>query len=173
MRTAVLWFWNRPRLLGAVIVGLALPFAHADGQRRNVTASVGISEYDLSGTGTTGVGGLTASFPLTSFLSVDPGFGFLRYRPQLNSDHVSYLIPEVSVRVQIPGPRVNPYLLVGGGVTTVVEGSAETDPTLHTAIGAYLWLTRSWALRPEARVRSVEPWVGTTGDLTFGVSRRF
>lgn len=156
--------------IGMGLVLSAEPASAQMGKALNVTVSAGIAEYDLSGTGTTGVGALTLSIPLFSFLTIDPSVGFLRYEPQLSGSSTTFLLPEVSARLQAPGDRLNPYLALGGGMAAVVGGNGDSDFTLHAALGTYLWFNQSWAIRPEARIRGIDPFVGTTADVTLGLT---
>ena len=159
-------------LLVALQALLAPAFTAAQ-EARPVTLGLaaGPSSYDLSGTGTSfAVAGQVAWEPLPA-LVLEPGVTFFSYEPQFE-DRVSYLFPELSVQVQLPNGRVRPFLGVGGGGGFVVSGPGETAGTLHAVGGIRVQLDPKWSARGELRVRSVDPWVGNTADIMFGVGRR-
>lgn len=64
---------------------------------------------------------------------------------------------------------MNPYIGAGGGAAAVVAGRGDGAVTLHGTAGARIRLPGRWSLRPEVRLRSVDPFTGSTGDLTLGV----
>lgn len=69
-------------LLAAAGVALSPPGpAHAQGGLW-ATAHGGIAPYDLSGTGTAGVAGLSLGWEARSFLVLEPGARYLRYTSQ-------------------------------------------------------------------------------------------
>ena len=143
-------------------------FAQAD---PGVTLLGGVSSYDLSGTGTTWVAGVEGDVSPLRHLGVAPAVLLFRYETQ-GGDNASFLFPELTVRFQVPVDRFRPYLGAGLGAGLAVEGPEQDDLTLHAALGTFVRLAPSWALRPEFRVRSVDPWTGTTGDFTLGVTYR-
>lgn len=131
----------------------------------------GPSNYDLSGTGTAlAVGAQLPWHPGRPFV-VEPGVMFYTYSSQFGT-RTSHLMPEVSLQVQAQLKRVLPFAGVGAGAAFGLSGPNRIDLTLHATAGVRVELNRDWGLRGELRVRSVNPWVGTTADLLFGVSRR-
>lgn len=94
-----------------------------------------------------------------------------RYEIQLGTDE-TLVLPEVGVRYAPPLGRVPLHLTAGGGLSFVAEGDGETEPTLFGSVGPELPLSRAWSVRPEMRVRAVDPWTGTMADfvLSFGWS---
>ena len=135
-----------------------------------MTTMVGASSYDLSGTGTAPVIGIEIDVRLTSFLVVEPGLRFFRHNTRANR-HDSYLFPEITIQLQVPTNLLSPYLGAGAGMSAILEGRNRTDLTLHVAVGVHVQLASKWSVRPEARLRSVNPWGGNTFDLTLGISR--
>lgn len=136
-----------------------------------VSVAGGPSDYDLSGTGTAlAVGAQLPWRPGRPFV-VEPGVMFFTYSSQFET-RISYLMPEVSVQVQAELKRVRPFAGVGAGAAFRISGPNETELTLHATAGMRVELSRAWGLRGELRVRSVDPWVGTTADFLFGVGRR-
>lgn len=158
-------------MLAASIAAAAGPDPVAGQQGVALTALAGPAPYDLSGTGTAMVVGFAAELPLSAHIGIETGVRALRYRSQVG-DHVSHLMPEVGLRAAAEVGSVRPYLGVGLGPSLVVEGPGGTELTLHGAAGARVPLSAEWALRPEARIRSIRPWVGSAAELTVGMSYR-
>jgi hypothetical protein len=167
---------RRLRALTGLLVVISAPCAPAStaGQEPppvTLSLAAGPSIYDLSGTGTSfAVAGQGAWEPLPA-LVVEPGMTFFTYQAQF-ADRVSYLFPELSIQIQLPHGRVRPFLGVGGGGGFVVSGPGETAGTLHAVGGVRVHLDPRWSLRGDLRVRSVDPWIGNTADIMFGVGRR-
>lgn len=126
----------------------------------------GPSSYDLSGTGTLAIAGAGYEWPVAPFFLVEPGLRYFAYRPQLSAGTTHFLFPEVSLQLQVPGGPFRPYL--GGGAGTSFEFGAtdEVAVTLHGAVGFRL-LFDGWGLRPELRLRSIDPFAGVTADYTL------
>lgn len=133
--------------------------------------AAGVGAYDLSGDGTEAVLGGGLEVGLGSVVLIEPGLRYFRYETQFDED-VGFLLPEVSVQARLPLRIVEPYLGVGVGTAIVVEGDDDGEATLHAAAGARLPVADRWTLRPEVRLRSVDPWVGTIGDFTLGIVYR-
>lgn len=154
----------------AVVFGTSCLLAQ---ERPSIVASAGVAPYDLSGTGTAGIYGLSVALPLPSVFLAEGGVRYLHYSSQFGRSY-DYLMPEVSLQVE-PGLRspVRPYLGVGAGPVIELNASGYTSLTLHAAAGARIRVGESWLLRPEARLRSVDPWHGSDVELTVGVGRFF
>lgn len=135
-----------------------------------VTVLGGAAGYDLSGDGTSWVAGAAMELVPASPLVVEPGVRLFRYEPQFASE-ITYLFPELSVQAQLPLGWIRPYLGGGAGGAFVVEGRGSDELTVHGAFGARIRLDRRWSVRPEFRIRSVNPWVGSVGDFTLGITR--
>lgn len=136
-----------------------------------ISASAGAASYDLSGVGTSGVAAVRFEIPLRPGIEAQMGTGFFWYGTQFDRE-IAMLLPEVGIQTR---PPIGIPLLVGAGVghTIGVKGSPDDDPTLYVAVGLDLEDRAGWAIRPEIRIRAVDPWVGTIGDFTLGVRRRF
>lgn len=136
-----------------------------------ISASVGAATYDLSGVGTSGIAAVRGELPLTSAVHFQVGTGFFWYGSQFD-DQIAMLLPEAGVLAHVP---VGVPLLLGAGVghTLGVKGNQDDDPTLYVAAGLELEDRAGWAVRPELRVRVVDPWAGTIADFTVGVRRSF
>lgn len=166
---------ERRSFLAITIVFLILfgsRVAPAQSARTDYSASVGASPYDLSGTGTASVFGLAMDTELAPFLLVESGIRFFSYKSQF-SDRISYLLPEFSIKFLPLKKALTPYLAVGGGIAASVQGPGETNLALHTALGLRARLHAGVFLQTEARLRSIDPWTGSTLDLTFGIGRSF
>jgi len=137
-----------------------------------LTVVGGAAGYDLSGDGTSWVAGAALEFVPASAIVIEPGARVFRYGPQFGPE-VTYLLPEMSVQAQLPLGAIRPYLGGGAGGAFVVEGDASDELTLHAAVGARVRVDGRWSIRPELRLRSVDPWAGTLGDFTLGVTRRW
>ena len=69
---------------------------------------------------------------------------------------------------------VGPFALgLGAGWAIGLEDRTGDDLTVWAALGADFPLGADWSIRPEVRVRSVDPWVGTIADFALGVRRAF
>jgi len=65
------------------------------------------------------------------------------------------------------------HLAAGVGYSIGVEGDPAEDFVLYGAIGADIEDRGGWAIRPEFRLRVIDPWAGTMGEFTLGMRRRF
>lgn len=161
--TKVMWLVCTVGISGAMlpVPGAAQPA---------ISASAGASSYDLSGVGTSGVAAVRFEMPVLSRIDVQMGTGFFWYGSQFDRE-IAMLLPEVGIQTR---PPIGVPLLFGVGVghTLGVKGSPEDDPTLYVAAGLDIEDRAGWAIRPELRIRAVDPWAGTMGDFTLGVRRR-
>lgn len=137
-----------------------------------LTLSGGPASWDLSGTGT----GTTVAFRWDRALAHPSAVGPLALEVGLGwfqdgatgQGAVDLLLPEAGLRIGLPGPLA---LGLGAGWAIGLEDRSGDDLTLWTALGADLPIANEWALRPEIRVRSVDPWVGTIADYSLGIRR--
>lgn len=141
----------------------------AESEAQGVTLGVGASSYDLSGTGTSPVVSVRYDAPVAQRVHWQAGVGFFRYGSQ-GGRNVEILMPEGGVELHALSFPL--YLGAGVGYTFESDGF-EDEPTLYGALGLDLTIAERWALRPELRVRAVDPWVGTMADFTVGVRRQF
>ncbi len=141
--------------------------ARTDGERLWAGVTLGPTSYDLAGTGT-GLVINAALFwqPLKGIL-ISPSLPFFHYDAQFERP-TSYLFPEVSfITSPFAGP-LQPYFGVGAGWAVLLSGTGESDPTLHGLSGLRLRLSRAFAVRCEIKARAVDPFIGTTADVTCG-----
>lgn len=158
----------------SAVLLLARASADAGAQERTaLTVSGGPAPYDLSGTGTAWVVGAEVSRALAGrMLWVEAGTRLFSYQSQGEST-ITHLFPEAGLRLQLPVGPIRPYVGAGAGASAVVQGPGETELTLHALLGLRIAANPNWHLRPEMRVRSVDPWTGTVADFSLGVGYRF
>ncbi len=135
-----------------------------------VSVSAGAASYDLSGVGTSGVGAVRAEFPLASRLDLQVGTSFFWYGTQFDRE-IAMLFPEIGVFVR-PSSAFPLLVGLGAGHSVGVKGDPEDDPTLYGSLALEIEDRAGWAVRPEMRLRAVDPWTGTVGEFTLGVRRR-
>jgi hypothetical protein len=132
----------------------------------------GVSQYDLSGTGTTAFGAVRLELPIGERLVVEPGLTYLPYESQ-GGRRTHHLLPEVQLQVQTRR-TIRPYLGVGVGSSwAVTPGRDFHDLTLSAATGVRVLTRSGWILGGELRVRTIDPWTGTTGDWGLRIARTF
>jgi len=153
--------------------------AQADVERApRVSLSGGVSQFDLSGTGTAPTIAVRGSYPLNSVIRVEASLGWSRPEQRSQSGPNSLWTPEVQVQFAIPG-RVSPYLGLGGGVA--FETGRDTggfDPgsrvTASGSGGIRVGVASGWELIGELRVRGIgDVFEGSAAEWTVGVSRAF
>jgi hypothetical protein len=167
----------RPRCLRLLVPILALTLLPGAtplvGQGRALALVGGAWQYDLSGTGTSGFGGLRLELPVDRFLVIEPGLTYARYSTQFELG-VNYLLPEIQAQLQVPGRWIRPFLGGGFGLAYAWAGGATaTDLTLSGSAGARFRLAELWSARAEARARSIDPFHGTVVEWTLGIARQF
>lgn len=163
------------RLLLGLLVLSAWSATPGFAQDVRLTAVAGFSDFDLSGTGTALTVGARADVPLRPMLLLEGSVGTMIVNQQF--DTTTVLLPEAQIQVQLPR-RLAPYLGLGIGVAIDFReedvGGTQVDPTFSGAAGVRFDVTDELGLRAELRVRGHETgFVGTTADVTGGVSWRF
>jgi hypothetical protein len=134
--------------------------------------SAGPSSYDLAGTGTGFVAHSRFSLRVGSSAALQGTFGYLRYVADLE-ESTHYLLPEVSI---VLAPRIDNVELftgTGAGWALFLNGRGESDFTLHSLVGIRVWVSGSLGTTFELRVRSIDPFVGNTTDITLGFDYRW
>jgi hypothetical protein len=156
---------------GSALLLLCAVAAPLDAQERMITVSAGPAQYDLSGTGTTPSAAVRALFPIHRRFAIEPSIGWLSYESQAERRRTLWFL-EGQILFQRSAGRVRPFLGVGSGYAW--EGGDDTNVgTLSASVGALLGLDDAWGLRGELRIRAIDPWVGTTAEWGFGITRRF
>ena len=174
-----------PRLLIPALLacGLALATRPASAQSATQPAVrnsrfaaglvAGVSQFDLSGTGTTVLVGARFDAELQRWLVAEAAVGYFQPDEQLTFGS-SYTIPEVQLQVQYPGHVVRPYLGVGGGYVFASDGR-QKQGTGSGAVGLRIGPpTARFDGLTELRVRGIgTSFSGSTAEWTFGVVHRF
>lgn len=160
----------------AVVAAVAfVVFAAADATAQRTTALTvggGLAPYDISGVGTSWVAGAEVSTPVGSLFLAEIGTRLFRYESQ-REEYITHLFPSAGLYLDAGGRDFRVYSGGGVGMSVVTEGRGDTDLTLHAAAGFRIRIRPRWLVRPEIRVRSIDPWVGTTGEFTVGLTYRF
>lgn len=92
----------------------------------SVSVMGGISQYDLSGTGTTPFAAARLTVPLL-FAVAEGSIGIMR--PDEQSGTHTYIIPEVQLQWQLFPLLVKPYVGIGAGMFQAISG-----PGTHTSV---------------------------------------
>jgi hypothetical protein len=160
----------------ATLLAIALAAAPAAAQspralRPAVSVSAGVSQFDLSGTGTAPLVALRGDYPLLRALLVEAGVSVARPEQQFGGT-TTFVIPEVALQLQLPR-RVAPYLGLGLGEAFDFRperaGGLRNDVTVSGAAGVRAWLTEQVGLRGELRVRGIGTgFEGSTAEWTLG-----
>jgi len=155
-----------------VWVVLSLPEAlTAQGARQGgISILAGPTSYDLVGTGNGFNAALRLDGEVLRFLVLETGASYFRYRPGPST--ISYVMPEIGVQLQVPKGAVRPYLGGGLGGAAELKGPSRLLLTLHAAAGLRARISEGWGVRGDVRLRSVDPFSGSTLDFGFGIIRR-
>lgn len=181
MKTEVIARLRRVKLIGSSI-GLALacaglpPTALAQ-SGGSVGLLAGVSQYDLSGVGTVPTASFRATTGLERTLLGELALGYFAYTSQ-GDRQVNHVMPEIQLQAQWPREGLRPYMGAGAGfshawIDVSGERASDTEPTLSLAGGVRLPVVAGWVLQAELRVRTIDPWTGTTGDWGLGLAGRF
>lgn len=147
-----------------------LAFAQA---KTSLSLGAGITNFDLSGTGTTPV--------FTARLSRDLGAkfvfegGLLVAKPEQQFGSSTLIAPEAQLQFHLPIGRLTPYLGAGIGVVRESADVIETDwtPTVSFVGGTKVGINDRVGLFGELRIRGYEwRFVGTMADVVFGATIR-
>ena len=144
------------------------------GEVQRVVALVGgLSQFDLSGTGTTGVLGLRGELRAKRWLVLQAGLTAFRPQEQFG-EKVTYAIPEVQVQLQVPSRSVRPYLGLGVGAM-LAGGNRDAQRAVSGAGGVRISIPNSRLdVRAELRVRGIgESFTGGMAEWTLGSGYRF
>jgi hypothetical protein len=134
----------------------------------------GAAQYDLSGTGTTGVLSLRFDDMPRSWLVTELSLGLLR-PPMQSGGRETLLIPEGQLQFQLPTSFVRPYIGVGGGAA-IARGGGHTESTVTASASTGLRVTLPNAplsLQAELRIRGIgQEFSGSTAEWTAGLRWR-
>lgn len=160
--------------LHVILVLLFASAPSAVAAQSGITLAGGPAGWDLSGTGTGTTFALRwdrglARFSTLGPLSVEAGLSWFQ-DGQTGQGAVDLLLPEAGLRIGLAGPL---QLGVGAGWAIGLEDRSGDDVSLWAGLSADVGIGTDWFLRPELRIRSVDPWVGTIVDYSLGVRRLF
>lgn len=155
------------------IAALALVPRAARAQLPIPTLSVmgGISQYDLSGTGTTPIAAVRVTIPIL-FAVAEGSLGVMR--PDEQSGTHTYIIPEAQLQWELFPLLVKPYVGIGAGMFQAISG-----PGTHTSqftgsasAGIRVGVPLIGAgLRAELRVRGIgSGFGGSAAEWTAGLT---
>jgi hypothetical protein len=162
--------------LAAAPVGAQQPGAAPTVRERPRHAAAlvaGVSQFDLSGTGTAGIVGARLEAEVRRWLVAEGALGFFRPEEQFGG-RSRYIIPEGHLQVQFPGRAVRPYVGAGGGYV-FASGGRRSRGTASGAAGLRLGLPGAPIdARGELRVRGIgRSFSGSTAEWTLGLAYRF
>jgi hypothetical protein len=131
----------------------------------------GVSQFDLSGTGTAPFGAVRLDIPLLSLIA-EGSLGVMRASEDIG--HRTYIIPEAQLQWEILPFLVKPYLGVGGGLFRAVAGPGthNSEITASASAGVRVAVPLIGAgVRGEVRVRGIgSGFGGSAAEWTLGVS---
>lgn len=142
-----------------------------------LSLSAGVSQWDLSGTGTTSMLALRGTMPLSSIVLVEAGFLVMRPEQQFG-ERTTFVVPEAQLQLQWPLGRFAPYLGIGAGAAldfaSEQAGGLDSDLTISGAGGLRLNLTDQWGAQTELRARGIGTgFEGATAEYTVGLMWRW
>jgi hypothetical protein len=146
----------------------------APGRSPVLSVSGGMTQYDLSGTGTVPFTALRAQIPVSRHFLVEPGATYMSYRNQgdIQAPRWHVLLPEVQLQAQLPGRTLRPYLGVGAGYSRErLESLTVNDLTAAVAAGLRINLPAGFSAGTELRVRAVDPTHGSMADWGVSIGR--
>lgn len=162
---------TRTQRMGAIALATMLAgagFEDVAAQTR-LTVQAGPAQYDLSGTGWSGIFGVHLERRVAPGVRIEAGSGMFWYSTQGDS-RVVMLLPEVGVALQAPNP-LPIYVAAGLGHSLTLSGTQSDELTLFAAFGLSFEALGGWIVRPEVRLRIIDPWVGGVGGYTIGISK--
>jgi hypothetical protein len=153
----------------ALLVTLLPAISQAQSRSPTFTLAGGLTSYDLAGTGTAPAGAIRADQRVFPFLIFELSLEYMAYDAQGGTRN-RLLMPEFSVQATTGLGRVHPFIGGGVGFGILVTGPGEDVATLHAVGGMRIVLAPAWGARGEVRIRSLDPFTGTMGDFTLGLS---
>jgi hypothetical protein len=132
----------------------------------------GVSMYDLGDDGvgqqSTGIAALRVDLPLLLFLA-EGSLGV--FRPKVDGETRTYIIPEVQAQYQLFPALVRPYLGLGIGMLNPISGGGSAEVTYSASAGIRVGFpVLPIGLRGEARVRAGNGLKRQATELTVGIS---
>jgi hypothetical protein len=132
----------------------------------------GVSMYDLGDNGvgqqSTALAALRVDLPLVLFLA-EGSLGV--FRPKVDGETRTYVIPEVQAQYQLFPALVRPYLGLGIGMLNPISGGGSSEVTYSASAGIRLGFPAlPIGLRGEARIRAGNGLKRQATELTVGIS---
>lgn len=163
-------------LLVAVALFAILPDtvrAQEEPPPRNVSAALGLFQFDIVGDGVTPMIALRGGMPIGAVLFLEGNL--TAARPGQTFGTSTILIPEAQLQIHLPfGGSFVPYLGLGAGLALDLRpGGADngTDLTISGGLGIRWWLTEQIGVVSEFRARGMGTDFGaTSADYTIGLS---
>jgi hypothetical protein len=132
----------------------------------------GVSLYDLGDDGvgqqSTGIAALRVDIPLL-LITAEGSLGV--FRPKVDGETRTYIIPEVQAQYQLFPAIVRPYLGLGIGMLNPISGGGSAEATYSASAGIRVGLpVLPIGFRGEARVRAGNGLKRQATELTIGIS---
>lgn len=166
---------SMPRGLPGILMGFVLmlsPTCTLAQDRAAVAVLGGVTQYDLDGVGEAPLVSIRGSSSLDRPIVFEGALSYFTYFTQVQG-HIWHVLPEVQVQWQYVHSNLRPYVGMGLGASHGRSGEASTtDLTLSVAGGLRVPVSQAWSLMGELRVRSIDPWTGTTADIGVGIVGR-
>lgn len=165
----------------STIALLCIPsLARAQGENmmpryKAISLAGGISQFDLSGTGTSALLGARADIELNRWLVTEGSLTGMRPDEQF-TQKVTYIIPELQLQLQAPLRVVRPYIGLGGGFARrTAEGLSDNIKTVSGAGGVRFLVPNSKLVaQGELRLRGLgSSFTGSSAEWTAGLGWRF
>lgn len=137
----------------------------------SATVFAASSGYDLQGLGRVSSTGLRLAVGLAPALILEPSVMSFGYVGQYGTS-IRYTLAEVSLQLQQTSGALRFYAGAGAGYAFLREGPAQSEKTLHAALGARARVVRHIGLMAEARIRNLT-WFranATIVDYVGGIS---
>ena len=155
--------------------GLALPLEAQESP--HISMSAGISEFDLSGTGTEAAFDVRYGHPLAGPLALDAGVGLVRPEQQFG-ERTWFWQGDVLLQLERRSGRLQPYGGIGlGGAADVRSddfGGTELRFVTAATLGLRTPVTERGKLQLEGRVRMIGTgFNGSIAQLTLGWAQYF
>ena len=165
--------FGRALFWGSILLLVSAIWLEAQTPTPEISVSVGVMQFDASGTGTAPVIALRAAVPFVgSWLLGEGNLSYASLDEQFSNVGTRVGVAEGQVQFQLPLARVRPYLGAGAGWLHYFNnavGRAATSPTYSAAAGLRVGLSPRFAARAELRLRGWDYHSDQTGS-NFGGS---
>jgi hypothetical protein len=178
--TLPLLSFQRASAIGAVVLATFLFVPAAQGQSDSTRmpsfyVGGGVSQYDLSGTGTAPAFAARAAWDWRRNFVLEAGASITR--TNLSDGLPMLVIPDAQIQAQARIGNWRPYVGVGAGVaigtSSGVAGGWSTEPVASASGGVRVWFRRWLAARAELRVHGIGTgFEGATAEWTGGLQWR-